>query len=412
MTYPYKSTVLERLGVRSMINACNWSTALGGTYLDPQVMAAMADVSQTFVDLRELLHRAGDRVADLCQVDAAYITVGAAAGITLAVAAAIAGSDQVKWARLPFTDDPPIAGRNQILIQATQAAYDEQFALGGGRLVKVGGPLGSRSHDIQEAITEKTAGIAAGYHYNIVPGGWVPYAEVARIAKTHDLPSFCDCAGAFPPYANLHKLTDAGFDLAIFSGGKGIRGPQNTGLILGKGERGVELIHAIRRHSAPNSGIGRGFKVSKEDIVGLMTALELTLSRDEDEEYRKQMAKAMYMADHLTGLPGVTVSVIPNDGTTYEHPLMARTPVVRIDVDKAALGLKTMQSLYTAMQEGEPGIYLRFPRFEDREFGPFTSRASVFLFTYYLRDGEEQLVAERMKSVLTAKPWTAETRAR
>jgi seryl-tRNA(Sec) selenium transferase len=106
MTYPYKSKVMERLGVRSMINACNWSTAIGGTYLEPRVMEAMSDASRTFVDLRELLKRAGDRIADLCKVDAAYITVGGAAGITLSVAAAIAGSDSVKWLRLPFTDAP------------------------------------------------------------------------------------------------------------------------------------------------------------------------------------------------------------------------------------------------------------------------------------------------------------------
>ena len=173
MTYPYKSKVLEKLGVRSMINACNWSTAIGGTYLEPRVLEAMADVSRTFVDLRELLKRAGDRIADLCKVDAAYITVGAAAGITLSVAAAIAGSDPVKWATLPFTDDPPISGRNKIIIQATQAAYDQQFAMGGGRLVKVGGPLGSSAEDVELAINDKTAGIAAGYHYNIVPRGWV-----------------------------------------------------------------------------------------------------------------------------------------------------------------------------------------------------------------------------------------------
>ncbi|MCW4038291.1 MAG: hypothetical protein NWF13_06095 [Candidatus Bathyarchaeota archaeon] len=405
MTYPYKSKVLEKLGVRSMINACNWSTAIGGTYLEPRVMEAMADVSRTFVDLRELLKRAGDRIADLCKVDAAYITVGAAAGITLSVAAAIAGSDPVKWATLPFTDDTPISGRNKIIIQAAQAAYDQQFAMGGGRLVKVGGPLGSSAKDVELAINDKTAGIAAGYHYNIVPRGWVPYEEVAKIAQKHDLPSFCDCAGAFPPYANLHKLSDAGFDLSIFSGGKGIRGPQNTGIILGDGERGVALIKAISTHSSPNHGIGRGFKVSKECIVGLVTALEEVLSRDEDEEYEKQMAKAEYMAEQLDRITGVNVSVIPNDGTTYEHPLMPRTPVVRLDIDKETLSLKTVQSLYAVMREGEPGVYLRFPRFEDREFGPFTSRASVLLFTYYLRDGEERIVAERMKSALTNRPW-------
>jgi L-seryl-tRNA(Ser) seleniumtransferase len=277
--------------------------------------------------------------------------------------------------------------------------------MGGDRLVKVGSPLGSNIKDIKFAINDKTAGIAAGYHYNIVPRGWVPYEEVANIAKKHDLPSFCDCAGAFPPYANLHKLTDAGFDLSIFSGGKGIRGPQNTGIILGDGERGIELIQAIRMHSAPNHGIGRSFKVSKECIVGLVTALEIILSRDEDEEYEKQMAKAEYMAEQLDDVTGVNVSVVPNDGKSYEHPLMPRIPVVRLDIDKKALGMKTIQSLYAEMRAGEPGIYLRFPRFEDREFGPFTSRSSVFLFTYYLRDGEERIVAKRMKSALTNKSW-------
>jgi len=111
------------------------------------------------------------------------------------------------------------------------------------------------------------------------------------------------------------------------------------------------------------------------------------------------------MAQRLQGIPGVYISVVPNDGRTYEHPLMARVPNVRIDIDKETLGLSTMRSVYDAMSGGEPGIFIRQPRFEDVEFGPFTSRASVFLFTYYLRDGEEKIVAERIREVLTTRPW-------
>jgi uncharacterized pyridoxal phosphate-dependent enzyme len=389
-----------------MINACNWSTAIGGTYLEPEVLAAMKDVAHTFVDLRELLTKAGERVADLCKVDAAYITAGAAAGITLCTAATIADTDPKKWQRLPFTEDSPVCGRNQIVMQATQVAYEEQFALGGGRLVKVGGPYGSTSSDIENAINPQTAAIAAGYHYNIVPRGWVAYKKVAEIAQNHDLPSFCDCAGAFPPHENLHKLNDLGFDLTIFSGGKGIRGPQATGIILGKGPRGTALINAIYDHSSPNSGIGRGFKVSKENIIGLLTALELVLNRNEQQEYNDQMAKAEYLATYLQGIPGVDVIIVPNNTKQYEHPLMPHTPVVRIDIDKESLGLSSIESVYKAMREGEPGIFIRFPRFEDREFGPFTNRASVFLFTYYLREGEEKIVADRMHNVLTNQPWS------
>jgi len=405
MPYLYRSKFLDRLGVKSFINAQNWSTSVGGTYLEPEVLEVMNEVSQTFVSMPALLDKACHRVAELCQVDAAYITAGAAAGIVLCTAACIAGTESAKWKKLPFSEDPPVNGRNQIIIQMGQLAFTEQYAGGGGRLIPVGEPCSCKPSDIEEAITEKTAGIAAGYHYNIVPRGWVPYKMIIEIARKYDLPSLCDAAGAFPPYENLHKLNDWGFDLVIFSGGKGIRGPQNTGLILGKGERGKKLIEVIRDHSSPNHGIGRPFKVSKECIAGIVAALELALGRDEQKEYQKQVKKAEYMAKQLEGIPGVSVKVVPNDGKTYEHPLMARVPSVRIDIDKVALGLDSINNVYEAMQNGESGVFIRSPRFEDREFGPLTHRASVFLFTYYLRDGEEELVAKKMREVLTKQPW-------
>ena len=405
MSYPYHSKFLEKLNIRSMVNAQNWSTTIGGTDLDPEVAHVMAEVGRCFLNLRELIDKTGKRVAELCQVDAACITTGAAAGITLSLAAAIAGKDQTKWAKLPFTDDPPINGRNQVIIQGNQSAYEEQYACAGGRLIKVGGPGGTTPTQLEDAITEKTAAIAAGYHYNSTPRGLLPYDTVAKIGRKHDLPSFCDCAGAFPPYSNLHKITDWGFDIAIFSGGKGIRGPQDTGLILAKGTRGTEMVEEIKKHSSPNNGFGRGYKVSKEALAGLVTALELVLSKDEEIEYQKLLSKARYMASHLEGIPGVHPSVIPNDGKTYEHPQMARIPNVRIDIDKEALGLTSIRSVYEAMEKGEPGVYIRFPRFEDREYGPFTDKASVFLFTYFLREGEEKIAAERMRQVLTTRPW-------
>lgn len=133
--------------------------------------------------------------------------------------------------------------------------------------------------------------------------------------------------------------------------------------------------------------------------------MEIVLSRDEEDEYAKQLAKAEYMEQRLQGIPGVYAGVVPNNGKIYEHPLMAHVPTVRVDIDKDVLGLSTIQSIYDAMILGEPGVYIRHPRFEDLEFGPFTNRASVFLFTYYLRDGEEKIVADRMCEVLKNKPW-------
>ncbi len=405
MALPPQSKFLERLGVRACINAQNWSTSIGGTYLAPEVLEAMEDVSQSFVNMRDLLDRACRRVADLCQVDAAYITTSCAAGITLATAACIASGEARKWKVLPFSDDPPVNGRSRILMQTGQITYPEQYASGGGRLVAVGDAYGCTAGELEEAITDQTAAIAAGYHYNVVPRGWVPWATLAAIARKHDLPCFCDAAGALPPYANLHRLNEYGFDVVIFSGGKGLRGPQNTGLLLAKGERGTGLLKSIREQSAPNFGFGRSFKVSKECIAGLVAAVELVMRQDEQAEYARQMEKAQFMAKELEGLPGVTVTVVPNDGEIYEHPLMAHVPNVRIDLDKRALGLDTVDRIYKGMLDGEPGVFIRFPRFEDREFGPFTNRASVFLFTYFLRDGEEELVARKLRDLLMKQPW-------
>lgn len=406
MTHPPRSDFLERLGVRSYINAQNWSTSIGGTYLEPEVLEAMNAVSQTFVNMRELLDKACERVARLCRVDAAYITTGAAAGIVLSSAGCIAGDDRKRWKALPFSDDPPISGRNQIVMQTGQITYPEQYAAGGGRLVAAGDAYGCTPAELDETITDRTAGIAAGYHYNVIPRGWVPYAQVTEIAKKRGLPSFCDAAGALPPYANLHKLNELGFDLVIFSGGKGLRGPQNTGLVLANGERGKGILAAMRKYSSPNFGMGRSFKVSKECIAGLVAAVELVMQRDEQKEYDRQLAKAEYMAKQLENIPGVSASVVPNDGEVYEHPLMARVPNVRIDIDRKALGLDSISTVYEAMQNGEPRVFIRFPRFEDREFGPFSNRASVFLFTFFLREGEEELVAGKMRDILVKKPWS------
>ncbi len=400
-----RNLILDRLGIRRMINAQNWSTSIGGTYLEPEVIEAMTEVSKTFVSMKELIDKACKRVDELCKVDAAFITTGAAAGVTMSTAACIAGNDPIKWSKLPFTDDPPINGRNQILMQTNQSAYEEQYAVGGGRLILVGGPGGTSATEMELAITDKTAGIAAGYHYNTTPRGWIPYDALTKMAKKHNLPCYVDFAGAFPPYENLHKLTDWGFDLAIMSGGKGVRGPQDSGLILAGGERGVELIEEIKKNSSPNSGFGRAYKVTKESIAGFVTALELVLSRDEQAEYQKQLTKAEYMTKQLTGIRGVDVSIIPNDGKTFEHPTMAHVPTVRIEIDKEALGLSSIRSVYEAMEKGEPGVFIRFPRFGDRESSPFTSKPSVYLFTYFLREGEEKIVAERMRTVLTTQPW-------
>ena len=158
-----------------------------------------------------------------------------------------------------------------------------------------------------------------------------------RIAGKRSLPVVVDAASMLPPVENLHKYTDKGADVVIFSGGKAIKAPNNTGIMLGKG-KGAKIIENVREHSFPHSGWGRGFKISKEQIVGLVTALEIFVEEG-DTYYAKQMGVAERVKGELEGIPGVKVSIIPNNESYHEHVYSPHVPRVLIQWDARELGL-------------------------------------------------------------------------
>jgi L-seryl-tRNA(Ser) seleniumtransferase len=394
VVYPYKSRVLERLGLRSWINASNWSTTLGGTWLAQEVLDAMDEVAKTFVPMDELLDTAGRRVAELCHVDAAHVTCGAAAGIELSVAACMTGKDTRLQLQLPHT-----AGmRNEVVMPRGHANhYTPNWYASGARIVEYGwsGYLRLRGNEIDDAITERTCCLGYVHSYHCTPRGEIPIDDVVRVAHRHELPVVVDTASMLPPVSNLHRFADAGVDISIFSGGKGIRGPNDTGLILGKGERGKELIEAIRMFSCPHGGWGRALKVSKEQIVGLVTALEIFV-REGDAWYDQQMATCRYLVDVLSGIPNVSVHIIPNDATYHEHPVYPHVPRVVVEWDAGTLGLSPAD-VDTAMAAEDPPIVLRRGIYSNI----YRNKAWRLIDTYYLREGEEQIVAERLRRVLT-----------
>ena len=293
--HEFKSKVLDDLNVRSWINASNWTTTIGGSYLEQPVIDAMSEVSHTFVDMYELLDKACERVAEICNTDSAFITSGAGAGMALSTAACMTGKDLSKMLKLPNTEGM----KNEVIIQTGEIPpYWQQYQMSGAKLVKIGLPFAKHPDPklMEIAITEKTACIAKVYSRNSSPRGSISIMDCINIAHKFDLPIQIDAAAVLPPVANLHKFSDMGSDLTIFSGGKGIRGPNDTGLILGAGERGMELIEAIRMQACPNTGFGRAFKVSKEQIVGLVTALEIFVEKDENVEYNKQIELLEYIS--------------------------------------------------------------------------------------------------------------------
>jgi L-seryl-tRNA(Ser) seleniumtransferase len=393
MNYQYRSRVLDKLGVRSWINARNWATVIGGTWINDRVLEAMNEVAKTFVDMHELFAKADERVTQLCNVENAHITTGTAAAMALAVAGCMAGNDREKWRRLPDTEGL----RNEVANpRGHHIAYTPQWTASGAKLVEYGeaGTMRSFKGELEDAISERTCCLAYTYSYNVAPRGVIPIEDIIEAGERHDIPVVVDAASMLPPVSNLHKYTDMGADIVCFSGGKAIKAPNNTGMMLGQG-RGTEIIDAVRNHSFPHSGWGRGYKVSKEQIVGLVTALEIFIEEG-DTLYEGQMKTAEYIVTELSGIKGVDVVVMPNDERFHEHPISPHVPRVLVQWEEDELGL-TEEDVDEAMASEDPPIFLRRSKY----YNYFTNKSWRQIETYYLRDGEEKIVAERMRRILT-----------
>ncbi|MBW2306396.1 MAG: aminotransferase class V-fold PLP-dependent enzyme [Deltaproteobacteria bacterium] len=395
MNYPYRSKILDQLGVRSWINARNWSTVIGGDWIDDRVLDAMNEVAKTFVDMHELFEKADKRVAQLCRVDDAHITAGCGAAIETVVAGCMAGDDYGKWMKLPDTEGM----KNEVVMpRGHYIGYTPQWRSSGAKLVEYGeaGTLKSFQRELDSAITDKTCCLSYTVSYNIVPRGMIPVEEVIEAGKRHSIPVVIDAASDLPPVANLHKYTDMGADIVCVSGGKAIKAPNNTGILLGKG-KGAEIIKAVRDYTFPHYGWGRGHKISKEQIVGLVVALEIFI-KEGDSLYEKQMKTAEFLVKELSGIPDVDVDIIPNDETFHEHTFVPHVPRVRVEWDAGKLGL-TAREVDEAMAREDPPIYLRNIHYSNY----YTNKEWRLIDTFFLRDGEEKIVAERMKRVITRK---------
>jgi uncharacterized pyridoxal phosphate-dependent enzyme len=364
--------VYDRLGVRPVINARGMNTMTSGSLMPPPVLAAMAEAATAFVDMAELNARAGRRIAELIGVEAAHVTSGSAGGLLLAAAACLAGDDPERIRQLPDTDGMP----NEIVIQQCERVqYDQALRTAGARLVVVGEQAGCSEREVEAAIGERTAALISivsplrGRH-------GVPVGRMAALAHAHGLPLIVDAASTLPPAAHLTRWTDQGADLVIYSGGKGIRGPQGSGLLLGR----AELIRAAAANGAPNAAIGRPAKVSKEDIVGLVTALELFLQADHRAEWDRHQAEARQIAAAVEDLPGVQAE-LEDDSSVWTAP----TLLIRVD---EATGL-TPAGLVDALQQGEPPIMVRV--FHD---------GRLLVDPHNLRYDEADIVARRLREAL------------
>jgi uncharacterized pyridoxal phosphate-dependent enzyme len=335
--------------------------------MPPEVVDAITYASKHYVMLDELNDRVGERIARLVHCEAAMVTSGAASALTLGTAAVLTGTDRQR-----IIDLPNLAGmKSEVIIQKTHRfGYDHAVRNCGVRLVEV-----ETREDLERAINDKTAMMLFYNANNFV--GRIQDEEFAQLGKKHRIPTFNDAAADVPPVENLWKYTKMGFDLVAFSGGKGIRGPQSAGLLLGS----KDLIAAARLNAPPNGNtVGRGMKVNKEEILGMLVALEMYLTRDHAREGREFDKRAEVIRTAAVAVPGVKAEVFVPEVANH-------VPHVRVTWDASAKGL-TPTAVINALRDGEPSIATR------------TEGEAVVIGVWMMRPGEETIVARRLRQVL------------
>ena len=360
----------RELGVRPFINAAGTYTAMTASLMAPEVMDAINYASRHYVMLDELHDKVGERIAALVHSDAAMVTSGAASALTLGTAAVLTGTDQKKIAELP---DLTTMKSDVIIQKAHRFGYDHAVRNCGVRLIEV-----ETRDDLERAVGEKTALML--FYNNNNKEGRIQDEEFAALGKKHAVPTLNDAAADVPPVENLWKYTKMGFDLVAFSGGKGIRGPQSAGLLLGR----KDLIAAARLNAPPNGNtVGRGMKVNKEEILGMLAAVDRYVKIDHAAEEREFERRAETIRSGAVSVAGVNAEIFVPEVANH-------VPHVRISWDAAAKGLKPTD-VVKALRDGEPSIATR------------AEAETVVVGVWMMRPGEDKIVARRLREVLQRK---------
>jgi uncharacterized pyridoxal phosphate-dependent enzyme len=374
----YVNPAYADLGVRPVVNAAATLTRLGGSLVAPPVLPAMAAAARNFVDVHELQQAVGRRLATLTGNEAAHVSSGAAALITLAVIACISGPkggpDPVAIEDLPYLDKT--GERTVILYGSQRNPYDYAVRQVGVTIVEVGPEPG----ELEAAIDDRTACMLwfAGAHY---AAGALPVEQVVEITHRAGVPVLVDAAAQIPPVSSLwHFTTEVGADAAIFSGGKGLRGPQSTGLLVGR----EWLIEAARANGAPNHSLGRAMKVGKEELLGLLAAVEWTLQQDEPAMIAAYEVSVRKWIAGLFGLPGVAVE--------RSFPSEAGQPHGRAIVHIGPETGWSRDELVEALWLGDPRIAVAAEGTDALALNPQT-----------LLDGEDDLVLGELRRLLESR---------
>ena len=370
----------QKLGVAKIINAAGTYTALTAATMPPSVVGAVAHAAKHPVRLAELHTAAGEYLARKLRCEAAMVTAGAASALTLGTAACMSVANRAAPHNIP-TD---LAGlKTEVIVQkAHRYDYDHAMRNCGIRFVEV-----ETIEQYEAAFNDRTV---MTHFFNAAEAGQIGREDWIRVAHRHNVPCFNDAAADVPPISNLWNYTAMGFDLVAFSGGKGMRGPQNAGLLLGR----KDLIAAAVQNNSPRSDtVGRGMKVAKEQIVGMVAAVDWFLSQTDagmEAEFRKRaeriaaQLKSIPTIESKVTIPDVAANVVPHLLLRYDQRRVKISPV-----DVAA-----------ELRRGTPSIELHPGTGKKPAAGLPTDENTIVVGVWMLEPGEDLIVARRLREIL------------
>ena len=357
----------KELGIRTFINAAGTYTSMTGSLMPKEVIDAINYGSLEYVNLDELQDKVGERIAELLECEYATVSSGCFGAMSIAMAGVMSGKDPKKIKQLPDTTGL----KNEVILQESHTiGYAQALTNVGAKLVKV-----KTAEELENAINEKTAML---WFLNAnTDRGDIKWEEFVSLGKKHNIPTFIDCAADVPPVDNLFKFTRIGFDMVAFSGGKGLRGPQSAGLLLGK----KEYIEAARLHTPPRGEtIGRGMKVNKEEVLGMLAALELYLSKDHQAEWKMWEDQIDLISESAKSVSGV-------ETTIHVPPHANHVPSLKIRWDQSKVNISP-DNVRKILREGSPSIET------------VGNKNEIGITTWMMVPGQEKIVAKKIKKIL------------
>ncbi len=363
-----KRDIFRELGINTFINAAGTYTAMSGSIMHEEVVDVIRSSSEKFAMIDEVQEKVGAKIAAICHAEDATVTAGCWSALVLGTAGVLTGMDMKKVAQLPNLEGI----KSEVIVQKTHNhAYVHALTNTGVKIVEI-----ETVEELENAVNEKTAMM---WFLNYAgPDGKIKDKEWVALGKKHNIPTMIDMAADLPPIENLWKFNDMGFDLVCVSGGKGLRGPQSAGILMGK----KDLIAAARLNAPPRGGnIGRGMKVNKEEILGMYVALEKFVSIDHKKEWKMWEDQVAIIENAAKKIDGVTTHItIP--------PVANVTPTLTIswDINKVKL---TKDELLEKLRNGDPSIAVMG-----------SGESSINITVWMLKPGQEKVVAKRVQEEL------------